>query len=124
LPAAELPAVELPAAGLPAIEPLAARAPRPRRPATPSELAAQNRLLEAAELARKNDLPGLALSRLSELIRRYPDSEHAHSARVTRFRLLRELGRQEEAAAAAHQYLERYPHGFARAELETWLQKQ
>lgn len=101
------------------------RAARPRRsaPATPSELAAQNRLLEAAELARKNGLPQLALTRLAELIRLHPGSEHAHSARVTRFRLLRELGRDEEARAAARQYLELYPRGFARSELEDWLQQ-
>lgn len=112
----------------PAAAPVRERAQRPRWPVplppTPSELAAQNRLLEAAELARKNALPELALARLSELIRRHPDSEHAHSAQVTRFRLLRELGREEAARAAARQYLESHPRGFARTEVEAWLQKQ
>lgn len=107
-------------------EPAAAPARRARRaaPSTPSDLAAQNRLLEAAELAHKNGLPELALERLSELMRLHPDSEHAHSARVARFRLLRELGREQEAQAAARQYLKSHPRGFARAEVEGWLQKQ
>lgn len=101
-----------------------ARTPRRARPSPPlpSELAAQNRLLEAAELARKSGLPALALRRLDELIARYPDAELAHNARVERFRLLGAVGRPREAAAAARDYLQRHPHGFARAEAERWLE--
>lgn len=91
-----------------------ARAPRRARP--PSELAAQNRLLEAADLARKQGMPELALARLETLIARYPDSELAHNARVERFRVLFHAGRASEAAAAARDYLRRHPRGFARAE--------
>lgn len=124
---APAPAVTAPAVAAPAVpERVRARAARARPVpplAPPSDLAAQNRLLEAAELARKNGLPQLALERLDELIRRHPGSEHAQSARVTRFRLLRELGRVQEARAAAQQYLDLYPRGFARAELAGWLQQ-
>ncbi len=120
------PQVEGQAAQAEAAQPLPRRAERPRRPREPapaSELAAQNRLLEAAELARKNGLSQLSLRRLAELIERYPRSEHAHSARVTRFRLLRELGRVQQARAAAQEYLQQHPHGFAREEVEQWLRQ-
>jgi hypothetical protein len=87
-------------------------------PPTPSELAAQNRLLEGAELARKSGMPALALERLDTLIDRYPNAELAHNARVQRMRLLASMGRSREAAQAARQYLELYPHGFARKEAQ------
>ncbi|MEY2930393.1 MAG: hypothetical protein RL033_1142 [Pseudomonadota bacterium] len=130
LPSSMLPSSMPPPAVTPALAPEPAAAPvrRARRaapvPPNPSDLAAQNRLLEAAELAHKNGLPELALERLSELMRLHPDSEHAHSARVARFRLLRELGREQEAQAAARQYLKSHPRGFARAEVQGWLDKQ
>jgi hypothetical protein len=97
-----------------------ARAHGPR--STPSELAAQNRLLEAAELAQKSGLPSLALQRLDTLIARYPDAELAHNARVERFRVLRSAGRDAEAVAAAQAYLERHPGGFARQEAERLIE--
>jgi ferric-dicitrate binding protein FerR (iron transport regulator) len=96
-----------------------ARARRGRTP--PSELAAQNRLLEAAELAQKSGLPLLAVERLDALISRYPDAELAHNARVERFRVLSLAGRRNEALAAARDYLEQHPNGFARAEAERLL---
>lgn len=96
------------------------RRAKPRR-ASASELAAQNRLLEAAELARKNGLPSLALARLEALIARYPDAELAHNARVERFRVLRLMGRERAARAAARAYLDQHPYGFARAEAEQLL---
>jgi hypothetical protein len=95
--------------------------PRGHRPSAPSELGAQNRLLEAAELAQKSGLPMLAVQRLEALIARYPDAELAHNARVERFRLLDLAGRHGEAAAAARDYLERHPDGFARGEAERLL---
>ena len=87
----------------------------------PSELAEQNRLLEAAELAQRGGMPALALERLELLIARYPDSELAHNARVERFRLLERSGRHAAAVSAARAYLERYPDGFARQEAESVL---
>lgn len=95
--------------------------PTPAQQASASELAAQNRLLEAAELAQKAGMPGLALQRLDALIARYPDADLAHNARVERFRLLARMGRQGAAAAAASAYLERHPSGFARQEAERLL---
>jgi hypothetical protein len=103
-------------------EPAPARArPRAHRVTPPSELAAQNRLLEAAELAQKSGLPMLAVERLDALIARYPDAELAHNARVERFRVLNQAGRHSEAAAAAREYLAQHPNGFARAEAERLL---
>jgi hypothetical protein len=87
-----------------------------------SELAAQNRLLEAAELAQKSGMPTLALQRLEELITRYPDAELAHNARVERFRALGLAGRDAEAVAAAQAYLDRHPGGFARQEAERLIE--
>jgi FecR-like protein len=83
-----------------------------------SDLAAQNQLMEAAELAQKSNMPSLALDRLEKLVRRYPDAELSHNARVERFRILNGMGKQKQAAAEARDYLERYPSGFAREEAE------
>jgi tetratricopeptide (TPR) repeat protein len=88
------------------------------RAPTPSELAAQNRLLEAAELAEKSGMHALALERLDKLIDLYPSAELSHNARVERIRVLSAMGRSREAAEAARRYLDLYPHGFARAEAE------
>jgi hypothetical protein len=121
-PALVVAPVPVPAAPEP---PVAAPAPSARAPKPPavsaSELAAQNRLLEGAELARKNGLPALALERLDTLMQRYPEAELAHNARVQRFRLLWSMGRQPDAVRAAREYLERYPHGFAREEAQRYL---
>jgi hypothetical protein len=97
----------------------ARREPSPERASVrASELAAQNRLLEAAELAQRSGMPGLALQRLETLITRYPDAELAHNARVERFRVLDAMGKKGDALAAARAYLERHPRGFARSEAE------
>jgi ferric-dicitrate binding protein FerR (iron transport regulator) len=116
-------AAEPPHSEPPHAEPaLAAPPARARRGRTaPSELAAQNRLLEAAELAQKSGLPMLAVERLDALISRYPDAELAHNARVERFRVLSLAGRRSEAHAAARDYLAQHPNGFARAEAERLL---
>ena len=94
------------------------KAAPPRRPPSPSELAEQNRLLEAAELAQRGGMPRLAVERLELLIARYPESELAHNARVERFRVLERAGRHDAAVGAARVYLERHPDGFARQEAE------
>jgi len=115
-PAPVVPEPVLPAKATPAPQHKAA-APAARPAAVvASELAAQNRLLEAAELAQKSGMPALALQRLETLMQRYPDAELAHNARVARFRLLNDMGRKSAAEAAARDYLERYPDGFARDE--------
>jgi hypothetical protein len=99
--------------------------PAPRRGAgTPSDLAAQNRQLEAAELARKSRMPELALERFARLIELYPDSDLAQNARVARFRLLDAMGRREEAARAARSYLAQHPRGFAAGEARSLLERE
>jgi hypothetical protein len=110
-----------PSATTPAPSPPQARRHRRQRPApivtsTLSELAAQNQLLEDAEHARSNGLPLLAARHLDTLIARYPEAELAHNARVQRFRLLRQTGRDSDAIAGAEDYLRRHPQGFARDE--------
>lgn len=124
-PAPESAAVVAPsAAPAPEVEPPAPAPPRRarERATAASELAAQNRLLEASELAQKSGMPQLALERLGALIARYPDAELAHNARVERFRVLAAMGQPEQAARAARDYLERHPRGFARGEAERLIE--
>ena len=121
----EAPAVAPPAPApevTPPAHPAEKASARKRRPVPPSELAAQNRLLEAAELAQKGGMLALALDRLDRLIARYPDAELADNARVQRFRVLRLAGRDAEAVAAARDYLEQQPRGFAHAEAEQLIE--
>ena len=66
-------------------------------------------------------MPRLALERLELLIKRYPESELAHNARVERFRVLERSGRHAEAVSAARAYLARHPDGFAGEEAERLL---
>lgn len=121
---------ELPRAAPPAAKAASAPLPKPKAAASgaepspalsASDLAAQNRLLEGAELARKSGMPALALERLDTLLQRYPETELAHNARVQRFRLLWSMGRKAEAQSSARDYLERYPRGFARKEAEAYV---
>ena len=79
-------------------------------------LAQANALLASALDASRRGNDTLALARLDELLRRYPDSPVADNARVERFRTLRRLGRAEEASRAATKYLKGDPDGFARDE--------
>lgn len=81
-----------------------------------SDLAEQNRLFETARAARRAGQSDRALQLFSELMTRFPASEQAHNARVEHFRLLRSLGRTEQARRSAQAYLRAYPRGFAAAE--------
>lgn len=114
---------EPPSAEPPSAEPRR-RAQKAERRSPPSELAAQNRLLEAAELARKQGLHELALSRLETLIARYPDAELAQNARVERFRVLRDMGREAAAVGAAREYLGHHPRGYARTEAQHLIEQR
>jgi len=81
-----------------------------------STLAEENRLYEQAMArASAGELP-TALATLATLIRAYPHSPLAQSARVDRFRLLQRGGNASAAAQEARRYLSEYPNGFARAE--------
>jgi TolA-binding protein len=83
---------------------------------TSSDLGQQNRMFESARAARRGGQSNLALQRFAELMTTFPRSEQAHNARVEHFRLLRSLGRREEASRSARAYLSKYPRGFAAAE--------
>ena len=119
-PAAPPPIATVPPAAPPKAPAPVAVVPEPPPAVSASELAAQNRLLEGAELARKSGMPALALERLDTLMQRYPKAELAHNAHVQRFRLLWSMGRRAESMSAARQYLERYPEGFARDEAQRY----
>jgi len=99
------------AASTPARQAASDRAEAPR-----SNLAQANALLASALEASRKGNDKLALARLDELLRRYPDSPVADNARVERFRTLRRLGREQEASRAAAKYLKGDPDGFARDE--------
>lgn len=83
-----------------------------------SQLADQNRLYRSAMHAKRNGMNQLALSRLDDLLHRYPESPLAENAHVERLRLLQSLGRRDQASRASEEYLERYPRGFAVEEAE------
>jgi ferric-dicitrate binding protein FerR (iron transport regulator) len=104
--------------------PVAASEPTPdvASETSPSVLAEQNRLFQAAALAKRSGLPKLALERLETLLETYPSSELAQNARVEHFRLLRDTGQSERARESARLYLERYPGGFAAAEAQRVLE--
>ncbi len=59
-----------------------------------------------------------ALAAFEGFLSRYPTSPLAQSAEVERFRALKRLGRVDQAARKARQYLAAYPSGFARAEAQ------
>ncbi|MBX3219564.1 MAG: FecR domain-containing protein [Labilithrix sp.] len=82
-----------------------------------SDLAAQNDLFERA-VARKRagDTAG-AVAGFDDLLARHPSSHLAQSARAERMKLLRGID-GKRARAAARDYLERYPNGFARRDAE------
>lgn len=102
-----------PAAPAPADTARAKRSPEPRS----SDLGAQNDLFERA-IARKRagDAAG-AVAGFEELLARHPSSHLAQSARAERMKLLRAID-GKRARAAARDYLERYPNGFARRDAE------
>jgi outer membrane protein assembly factor BamD (BamD/ComL family) len=58
-----------------------------------------------------------ALDLLSMIVARYPSSALAESARVEQIRITKATD-PARASRLAAQYLERYPRGFARAEVE------
>lgn len=81
-----------------------------------SRLAQANALLVRAKAAAGRGDDRTALRHLNELLNRFGDSPVAASARVERFRALKRLGRNAEAASAADEYLEKEHDGLARDE--------
>jgi FecR protein/Outer membrane lipoprotein len=88
----------------------------PQALAESSTLAQENDLYAAASRASREGNDALAISDLSGLLARYPNSPLAQNARVDRFRALNRSGRGQEAVAQARRYLADYPNGFARDE--------
>jgi hypothetical protein len=88
---------------------------------TPSRLAAQNDLFEAAARAWRQGHPSQALELFERFTETYPDSSLLESALIQRMRLLATSGATGAAAQAATRYLDRFPDGFARTEAEHTL---
>ena len=87
-------------------------APAATSPAV-SSLAEENRLYQAAMTAKRAGDDARVVSRLSELMARYPSSPLVPNARVERFRALKRMGNDAAAAREARKYLAENPDGFA-----------
>ncbi|WP_394850379.1 FecR family protein [Pendulispora brunnea] len=106
------------------VAPLAPVAPVPPAVAAPdtaaSDLSAQNDLFaRATDKKRAGDARG-AIATFETFLARYPKSALAESAAVERWRLLTHVDRAA-ARAAAKEYVDRYPNGFARADARALL---
>jgi hypothetical protein len=85
-------------------------------PSAESSLSEQNDLFDIAMRAKRAGRTADALATLERLRARYPAGPLAETADVERMRLLTGPARSR----AAHDYLERWPRGFARPEAETF----
>jgi hypothetical protein len=98
-----------------------ARRPTPAPKAAPavvdaSTLAEQNKLFRLAIDARNRSDDERAVKHFDALLAKFPHSALAQEARVERFRALKRLGRNREAARAARRYLMDHTNGFAKDE--------
>ncbi|HEY8079188.1 MAG TPA: tetratricopeptide repeat protein, partial [Labilithrix sp.] len=80
-----------------------------------SSLAEQNALFSEGLNYKNGGQRGEAVATFEKLMAKYPGSPLAENAAVERMRLLARMDRAR-GAAAAQQYLRRYPNGFGRAE--------
>ena len=96
--------------------PSAASHPQSAPPPDESSLAEQNAIYARAMQAKQRGDEDRVLAVLDTLLHRFPDSPLVPDARVERFRALQRLGRTEEAARSARQYLAEQPDGFAKDE--------
>jgi len=74
-----------------------------------SSLAEQNKLFQAALDARRAGDDAAVLRAIDELFARYPDTTLAEEARLAKFRALKALHRNQEAAREAKRYLSAHP---------------
>ena len=88
----------------------------PARSQERGTLAEENRLFQAAVEARNRGADSETITRLTELLGRYPSSPLAAEARIERMRALRRSGLATEANREAARYVADYPDGFAREE--------
>jgi outer membrane protein assembly factor BamD (BamD/ComL family) len=86
-----------------------------------ASLAAQNELFQSAVRAARRGDDDAAIREFDLLLERFPTSPLAADSLVRKFRTLARLGRTAESAAAAREYIARYPQGFAAAEAEKLL---
>jgi hypothetical protein len=90
-------------------------------PVTPtvsaSDLAEQNDSFARAIAAKNRGAAPEALAAFESFVARYPASQLLESALVERMRLLRTVDRRR-AREAAHQYLAKFPAGFAHTEAQ------
>jgi hypothetical protein len=87
-----------------------------------SDLREQNDAFGRALAAKRRGSTREAIDAFDAFVARYPTSSLVENALVQRMRLLRET-EPKRAAAAARQYLARYPNGFARSEAEARLRR-
>ena len=81
-----------------------------------STLAEQNQMFRRAVDARNRGDDEQAVKHFDALLGKHPKSALAQEARVERFRALKRLGRNREAARAARRYLMDHTNGFAKDE--------
>jgi ferric-dicitrate binding protein FerR (iron transport regulator) len=86
-------------------------------PPPPSELSTQNDLFAQAVAAKRSGQNAAAVAAFERFLSRYPSSPLAETATAERMKLLATYD-QGRAAAAARDYLARYPRGYARRDAE------
>jgi hypothetical protein len=97
--------------------PSLSRGGAPAAPSPSSNLAEVNDLFAEAMAAKHAGQSARALDLLSKIVTRHPSSPLAESALVEQIRLTKETD-PTRASQLVARYLERYPRGFARAEIE------
>ena len=105
---------EPPSAGVPV--PAASHVSGANRDEPSSTLGAENDQYQRGVSAARVGDDRKALGAFDTFLHRFPSSPLAQSAEVERFRALKRLGRVDEAARRATQYLAAYPGGFASTE--------
>jgi len=86
-----------------------------RVPVPVSDLARQNDLFDRAMARKQAGDPNGSVAALDELLGKFPGTHLGQSARAERMKLLRGID-DSAARAAALDYLQRYPKGFARSD--------
>jgi ferric-dicitrate binding protein FerR (iron transport regulator) len=89
---------------------------KPEAPVSAAALAEQNRMFAAAVAASRRGDDSRAIALIDELLARHPTSPLLPEARVERFRALKRLGQNSEAAREASRYLLENENGAARDE--------
>ena len=81
-----------------------------------SNLGVETRAFEHAMALQRSGRHAASLQEFERFLSRYPRSPLAQEAQVQRFRLLKRLGHDRQAAVAARKYMADHPRGFARGE--------